>query len=88
MDDSLFAEIVKQTIEEVGDDDISKEFLEQWLVIKILVRFSKDQHIALLAKDQTRKLLSKIDESNIAEDYQRQVRLRMEVNWDSVFYVL
>ena len=75
MDDSLFAEIVKQTIEVVGDDGISKEFSEQWLVIKTLVSSFTDQHIARLAKDQTDKLLSKIDESNIAEDFQRQVRL-------------
>ena len=75
MDDSLFAEIVKQTIEVVGNDDISKEFSGQWLVIKTLVSSFTDQHIARLAKDQTDKLLSKIDESNIAEIFQRQVRL-------------
>ena len=75
MDDSLFAEIVKQTIEVVGDYGISKEFSEQWLVIKTLVSSFTDQHIARLAKDQTDKLPSKIDESNITEDFLRQVRL-------------
>ena len=86
MDDSLFAEIVKQTIKVVGDDGISKEFSEQWLVIKTLVSSFTDQHIARLAKDQTDKLLWRLMRVILPKISRGMSGCwRTEVSWDSVF---